>query len=304
LENINPEIIKALTEHANKIVAGSYEDVDKILSLTDKTENSPELAELAETFGMMSVKIEAREYALEQTIEELKKKNAHIAALNNVRVQLSSLFVSIVLLVSSYTFALGVIASEFVLKQHFFKIFTRYPIVEIISIFIILRMMFVSKLSLKDFGVTLTGWKRSIVESLIVSAVFIGLLAYFKHWVCAHHSGVFKENHIFSLSYFNISYVTYILIAPLQEFVARGVVQGSLERLLDTRYKGFVAILVTSFLFGALHMAHSLNLAIASFISSWVWGWMYCRQKNLTGVSLSHFLVGNAADLMGYWTFF
>jgi len=304
LENINPEIIKALTVHANKIVAGSYEDVDKILSLTDKTENSPELAELAETFGMMSVKIEAREYALEQTIEELKKKNAHIVALNTIRVQLSSLFVSIVLLVSSYTFALGVLASEFILKQHFFKIFTRYPIVEIISVLIIVRIMLVSRLSLKDFGVTFAGWKRSVAESLIVSTAFIGLLALFKHWVCVHHPGVFKENQIFSLSYFNLSYVTYILIAPLQEFVARGVVQGSLERLLDTKYRGFISILVTCFLFGALHMAHSLNLAVASFISSWVWGWMYYRQKNLTGVSLSHFLVGNAADFMGYWTFF
>ena len=113
MKEINPIIIKALTEHANEIVGGSYKNVDKIFGLTDKTTNSPELVKLAETFGMMSVKIEAREFALEQTIDELKKKNTYIESLNIIRSQLSSLFVSIVLLVTSYIFVLGIITNDF-----------------------------------------------------------------------------------------------------------------------------------------------------------------------------------------------
>jgi len=304
MENINPNIIKTLTEQANEIIAGSYKNIDKILSLTDETKNSPELAQLAETFGMMSVKIEAREYALEQKIEELERKNTHIEFLNNIRSQLSHLFVGIVLLITSYTFILGIITNDFVLKQPIFKIFTDYPIVEFLSLFITFRIIIISKLSVKDFGLNLKGWKRSVIESLAISITIIALLALAKYLFCTYRPAVFKEQYIFCLSYYDYSYITYLFIAPLQEFVARGTVQGSLERLLDTKYKGFIAILVTSFLFGALHMATSLNLAIASFITSWIWGWMYYRQKNLIGVSISHFLIGNAAGFMGYWNFF
>jgi hypothetical protein len=48
----------------------------------------------------------------------------------------------------------------------------------------------------------------------------------------------------------------------------------------------------------------SIALATAALLTSWLWGWMYHRQKTLVGVSLSHFLIGNATGLMGYWTFF
>jgi hypothetical protein len=47
---IPPTVIKALTKHANEIVAVSYENVDQIFKLTDQTQNSPELSELAKSF--------------------------------------------------------------------------------------------------------------------------------------------------------------------------------------------------------------------------------------------------------------
>jgi membrane protease YdiL (CAAX protease family) len=90
----------------------------------------------------------------------------------------------------------------------------------------------------------------------------------------------------------------------VQEFIARGTVQGTLERLFSGRHRGFLAILVTSLLFGSLHVYSSIPLAVSALLTSWLWGWMYNRQQTLAGVSLSHFLIGNAAGLMGYWTFF
>jgi len=70
------------------------------------------------------------------------------------------------------------------------------------------------------------------------------------------------------------------------------------------KHKGFIAIMVTTLLFGAMHIAYSFNLAMASFVASWMWGWMYHRQKNLIGVSISHYIIGVAAGLMGFWEYF
>ena len=92
----NPEMTQdnitaftVLTEHTHEIIAGSYKNVDRIFRLTDGKTNSPEIAELAEAFGMMSVKVEAREYALEHTIEELREKQTCLDNLNRIRTQLT-----------------------------------------------------------------------------------------------------------------------------------------------------------------------------------------------------------------------
>lgn len=304
MKELDPTVIRTLTEHANEIVAGSYKNVGKVFSLTDKTKNPPDLAELAESFGMMSVKIEAREYALEQKIEELRQKNEQIADLHAMRSILSKTFVYIVLLITFYIFLLGFLYNSHLPDARSIRFFESYPVMEVISLAIILRVVWVSKLSLKDFGITLEGWRRSAGESFIVSAVIIALLALVKFLCNRYFPGVFKEDRIINMSYFGITYVTYIVVAPLQEFISRGAIQGTLEKLLDVRARGFVSILVTTMLFGAVHMMSSFNLAIASIIMGWIWGWMYQRQHSLVGISLSHFLVGNMAGLMGYWNLF
>ncbi len=304
MSRIDPTVIRTLTEHAHEIVAGSYKNVDKVFGLTDKTSNDPELAELAESFGMMSVKIEAREYALEQKIEELRQKNEHIAALNDLRSLLSKAFVSVVLLIASYIFLLGFLYNSNLTDTRSIRFFETYPVIEAISLLIILYVVWFSKLHIRDFGWTLQGWRRSVVESLLVSAGVVILLIVLKVMAFRYLPDLFREHRIIDLSQFGFTYITYIVVAPLQEFISRGVTQGTLAKLLDIRHKGFVSILVTTMLFGAMHMMSSFNLAIASIVMGWIWGWMYHRQQNLVGVSLSHFLIGNISGLMGYWDFF
>jgi membrane protease YdiL (CAAX protease family) len=295
-----------LTEHAKEIIAGSYKNVDRIFRLTDRTKNTPEISELAETFGMMSVKVEAREYALEQTIRELKEKKEHVEHLNLIRSQFASIFINVVLLLTFYTFVLGILDTGFFTRlahaETIRNIISRT--IEVAALVIVFRMIRVSRLPLRDFGLTVRHWRRSVPESLVVSVVVIGLLALAKFLVNKYSPGIFRETEIFNPGYFGISYITYLVVAPLQEFIARGTAQSTLERLFVGKNRGFLAIVVTSFLFGSLHVYSSFHLAIAAVLTGWLWGWMYNRQKSLVGVGLSHFLIGNAAGLMGYWTFF
>ncbi len=304
-EDINKTII-ALTGHANEIIAGSYENVGKIFSLTDKDSNSAEIANLAESFGMMAIKVEAREFALEKTIEELKEKKARVESLVRLRTQFSFIFISTVLLTTVYIFLLGFLETPYISELPNADGIREYSSrgIEFITLIIVVLTIFTMRLPLKDFGLTTTGWKRAIIESLLVTVPVIAFLAFFKVMMNIYYPGIFKETQIFNIGYFGISYIVYLLVAPVQEFIARGTMQGSLTRLFSGRYSGLMGVLVTSFLFGSLHMCHSIHLSIAALLTSWLWGWMYQRQKTIIGVSLSHFLVGNAAGLMGFWTFF
>lgn len=298
--------VAVLTEHAREIISGSFKNVDRIFSLTDKKKHSPEIAELAETFGLMSVKVEAREYALERTIAELREKKADLENANRIRTQLASIFISVVLLITFYTFALGFLNSGFISRHVFLTGIKDYISrgLEIITLLIVIRMIIMSRLPLRDFGVTLVGWKRSSLEAVAVSAVVIGALFGFKILANTYYPGLFKETQLVRLEYFDYTYIVYLIVAPLQEFITRGTVQSTLTRLFAGRTSGFLAIVVTSFLFGSLHVYSSINLALVALLTSWLWGWMYNRQKNLVGVSLSHFLIGDMAGLMGYWNFF
>jgi len=298
--------VATLTAHAKEIISGSYKNADELFSLTDQNRNSPEIADLAETFGMMTVKIEAREIALGRSIEDLKEKNARIQNLCWERTQFSAIFVSTVLLTTVYIFVLGFLETDYITRLPNAEDIREYASrgTELMTLGIVVWMIARTRLPLKDFGLTLTGWKRSVAESIAVSAIVVAVLALVKVMLNRYSPGIFKEAQVFNLSYFGLSYITYLVVAPMQEFIARGTMQGTLGRLFAGPSSGLLAIIVTSFLFGALHMCHSISLSISALLTSWLWGWMYQRQKSLVGVSVSHFLIGNAAGLMGYWTFF
>lgn len=305
-ENNLAAAVSVLTQHAREIIAGSFKNVDRIFRLTDKKKYSPEIAELAETFGMMSVKVEAREFALEQTIAELREKKADLEEAYRIRTQLASIFVSVVLLITFYTFVLGFLNSGWIIRHESLNSIKVYLSrgLEIVTLLIVIRMIIVSRLPLGSFGITLAGWRRSVAESLVVSAIVIVFLLLCKIAANAYWPGLFKETELVRWEYFDYTYIVYLVVAPLQEFITRGTVQSTLMRLFAGRHSGVLAIVVTSFLFGALHVYASLNLAVVALLTSWLWGWMYNRQKNLIGVSLSHFLIGDMAGLMGYWNFF
>ena len=305
-ENNLAAAVSVLTQHAREIIAGSFKNVDRIFRLTDKKKYSPEIAELAETFGMMSVKVEAREFALEQTIAELREKKADLEEAYRIRTQLASIFVSVVLLITFYTFVLGFLNSGWIIRHESLNSIKVYLSrgLEIVTLLIVIRMIIVSRLPLGSFGITLAGWRRSVAESLVVAAIVIVFLLLCKIAANAYWPGLFKETELVRWEYFDYTYIVYLVVAPLQEFITRGTVQSTLMRLFAGRHSGVLAIVVTSFLFGALHVYASLNLAVVALLTSWLWGWMYNRQKNLIGVSLSHFLIGDMAGLMGYWNFF
>ena len=72
------DLFEMLNSLCKKIASGKYDqaDVDRLLDLANKHKYPGLLSELAESFGMMMVKVEAREFQLTQTIDELEKSKS------------------------------------------------------------------------------------------------------------------------------------------------------------------------------------------------------------------------------------
>ena len=69
------DLFEILTASCKKIASGKFEpsDSEKLFELSKKGRYPSFLADLAEAFGMMLVKFEAREFQLKETIEDLEK---------------------------------------------------------------------------------------------------------------------------------------------------------------------------------------------------------------------------------------
>ena len=76
------DLFEMLNRCCKKIASGKYEkaDAERLFELAKKTRYPGFLSELAESFGMMMVKVEAREFRLKQIIEELERAKAKLRA--------------------------------------------------------------------------------------------------------------------------------------------------------------------------------------------------------------------------------
>jgi hypothetical protein len=76
------DLFEMLTTSCKNIATGKFDksDSEKLFELAKKGRYPGFLSELAESFGMMLVKFEAREFRLKQTIEDLEETKAKLEA--------------------------------------------------------------------------------------------------------------------------------------------------------------------------------------------------------------------------------
>jgi len=69
------ELFEMLNQACKKIASGHYDqkDSERLFELSKRERYPSLLSDLAESFGMMMVKVEAREFSLQQAVDELEK---------------------------------------------------------------------------------------------------------------------------------------------------------------------------------------------------------------------------------------
>lgn len=156
-------------------------------------------------------------------------------------------------------------------------------------------------LPLSALGVTTEGARESLREaSVIVAGIAVAALALrvgpalrgepWLDWgsVASYSRGEF--------ALFLLAYGPHCL---LQEFIARGVIQTSLERLLPADAGPLAPVGVTSVLFGVFHLYVSPGFALTTFVVSALLGAFYARRRTLLGVTAVHAALGVASVAVG-----
>lgn len=185
---------------------------------------------------------------------------------------------------------LVVLATEYHYDAHA-KLFSWFSILIFLIPYLILIKKF--RLPWNAVGVTTQNWKQSTVEGLIISLGFCVVVS-FAYWMYTFFDPDAKpllEAILHPPVPLDFFIILYLFQSYLQEFMARGITQSSLQKFLkDTN--GFKALILTSLMFAIFHSARGLDATAAAFFGSMIFGYIYLRHKNLIGVSIVHYVVG------------
>lgn len=228
--------------------------------------------------------------------QDLQERHQQLLEAQKEKDSLGFLLVTLLLLLTSYALVNGFMVNLLSLPTESWLMFSFSRITELMAVVILWQLVRRSGLTAKDMGLTTVNAVASLKESLLLTLVAMLLM----YGLAVYLAAYWDKPTGWNLSRFDYSYITYLLVAPLQEWVARGVFQTSLEKLLG-KGKGLVAVLLSSLVFATLHLHVNPILSVVSLISGLIWGALFLRHRNLIGVSVSHFLLGNWVAFLGLW---
>lgn len=96
------------------------------------------------------------------------------------------------------------------------------------------------------------------------------------------------------------SWISYVFTCIIQEFLARSMIYGSIKKMFDGKYSIIISIILSSLLFGAVHIAHGFMYMFAAIVLLGSLGGLYEKQRNIWGVTIIHYVLGQAACCLGF----
>jgi len=220
-----------------------------------------------------------------------------LVQLARVRELMGHFFVSIIVLLCCYTLVVECTAN--LSYDVGTSIFTAVCLLLGLLLPAILVVIKRTPLCLEFYGLSWAKWPAAIREAVLYSLPILALTALVKCIAvqtvprCYHldlFSGRMSQYPVSAIHLLQLA--IYIALVPVQEFIARGVLQGSLQEFLTGRHVRLKAILISNLLFATFHLYVSPHYALAVFLPGLVWGWLYTRHRTLIGISVSHMLVG------------
>ena len=155
--------------------------------------------------------------------------------------------------------------------------------------------------SFDELGLKLVKPKQTFGSAIIISASIVALLVLAKLILLQINPGFFKENTPFwNWDIGLYSWISYIFTCIIQEFLARSMIYTSIRKMFDGKKSVIAAIVLSSLLFGAVHIAHGFMYMVAAIILLGSLGGLYEKQRNIWGVVIIHYILGQAACCLGF----
>ena len=155
--------------------------------------------------------------------------------------------------------------------------------------------------SVDELGLKIKKPKQTLGLAVGISTAVVGLLMVAKLVISKIAPEFFSE----SVPFWNwniglYSWVSYGFTCIVQEFLARSMIYGSIKKLFDGKNSTILAIVLSSLLFGAVHIAHGFMYMISAIVLLGALGGLYEKQRNIWGVTIIHFVLGQAACCLGF----
>ena len=176
-------------------------------------------------------------------------------------------------------------------------------VIEGISILMFFIILKTTSFSIRDIGLRVTDPKATFVPDLVITAVGAAVLAAGKLVLLRAAPGFFPAGAPFwDWRILNWSSIVYPLTVVLQEFLARGVMQENLRRIFDGKHAAALSIIVSSLVFGVLHIAYGLPFMLGASLLLGALGVLYHKQGNIWGLCIIHYVLGEVATFLRYLT--
>jgi membrane protease YdiL (CAAX protease family) len=158
-----------------------------------------------------------------------------------------------------------------------------------------------TKLTFDELGLKIHHFKRTFGSSIIIALFSIMLLMAAKLVVLKLAPDFFAPN----VPFWNwniglYSWISYIFTCIIQEFLARSMIYSSIKRMFDGKRGMIAAMVLAALLFGAVHIAHGFMYMMAAMILLGALGGLYEKHQNIWGVTIIHFVLGQAACCLGF----
>lgn len=93
---------------------------------------------------------------------------------------------------------------------------------------------------------------------------------------------------------------SYVFSVILQEFISRGIVHECMLRIFPADKGGTLAILLSSFMFGSLHLHLGVVYMLGATALLGLLGIVYRKQRTIWGLCIPHYVLGMVLGLLGF----
>ncbi len=284
-----------LAAAGQEVIRGNYRAAAQIFDLTREGRCPEDVGELAEVFGFMTVKVEAREHALEKAMAELRRKNAELQEAVQLRAEFSKLFTGTIILLCCYTMMVAFLRDG--LRVDMSPLAWATHLVNL-GLFLMLggsMAWFLHRhhYPMQSFGLTWKNGRRSLVESLLVCIPAFAALLLFKA-LLVRYDPAYRGRPIVEWNNWGPwqMFLIYILVSTAQELSTRGFLQTCIERVLQGKGRTALAILLASAEFGVVHLHYSFELGVLAFFGAVLFGSLYARHRTILGITVAHYILG------------
>ncbi|MDO5573244.1 MAG: PAS domain S-box protein [bacterium] len=174
-------------------------------------------------------------------------------------------------------------------------------LVQLNGVVIFLFVLKNTSFTLRDMGFGTKNLKKIIITDSCIAVIGFVLLVGAKLLVMQFVPGFFDESKPFwNWKAMGTSEWLYPLTVLLQEFLTRGVMHENLRRIFTGKHRESLAIIISSLIFGVLHIHMGIVYMAGAAILLGGLGMLYRKQNTIWGLCIPHYVLGISLVFLGW----